>query len=124
MSLEKNRAWHVRKKLNIKSMKKGANILKGRHDFSSYRASSCTAKSPIKNLEKVKITKNADRIMIVFTSRSFLQQQVRSMVGCLKYLGEEKWNLKKFNEVLVLKKRVNCAPPAPPMGLYLTKVEY
>jgi len=76
------------------------------------------------NLEKVKITKNADRIMIVFTSRSFLQQQVRSMVGCLKYLGEEKWNLKKFNEVLVLKKRVNCAPPAPPMGLYLTKVEY
>ena len=59
-----------------------------------------------------------------FKSKSFLQNQVRSMVGCLKYLGEKKWSLKKFKKVLILRKRSNCAPPAPACGLYLVKIKY
>jgi tRNA pseudouridine38-40 synthase len=122
--LNKNRAWNLRKKLNIKIMKKGANMLIGTKNFSTFRASSCSAKSPIKTMEEVKIKKIGEKIEIKFVSKSFLQQQVRSMVGCLKYLGENKWTLKKFKEVIISKKRSNCAPPAPPHGLYLDKVDY
>ena len=93
-------------------------------NFSTFRASSCSAKSPIKTLQKVKIKKIKDKIEIVFISKSFLQQQVRSMVGCLKYLGEKKWTLMKFKEVMLSKKRSSCAPPAPAHGLYLSKVDY
>tara|TARA_B100001250_G_C19776378_1_gene779738 strand:+ start:411 stop:1151 length:741 start_codon:yes stop_codon:yes gene_type:complete len=124
LAIEKNKAWHVKKKLNIKLMKKGAKILKGSHDFSSFRASSCGAKSPIKLLKKVSIKKEKKKIVLKFVSKSFLQQQVRSMVGCLKYLGEERWKLEYFKKVLLSKKRSLCAPPAPPQGLYLTKVKY
>ena len=74
-------------------MKKGAKLLLGTHDFSTFRASSCGAKSPIKTMEKISIKKNKDKITLKFTSKSFLQQQVRSMVGCIKYLGEGKWNI-------------------------------
>jgi tRNA pseudouridine38-40 synthase len=124
LALDKNRAWHLRKKLNIKLMRQGIKLLEGTKDFSTFRASSCSAKSPIRTLEKSKITKANNRIEITFVSKSFLQQQVRSMVGCLKYLGENKWTLKKFKNVLLSKKRFNCAPPAPPQGLYLIKVDY
>lgn len=124
LSLEKNRAWYLRKKLNINTMKKGSEILKGIKDFSTFRASSCSAKSPIKTLEKVSIKKSNSKIEITFVSKSFLQQQVRSMVGCLKYLGEEKWSIEKFKKVAHSKKRNNCAPPAPACGLYLKKVKY
>ena len=105
-------------------MKKGGKFLKGTKDFSTFRSSSCNSKSPIKTLKTVKIKKIKNKIEIYFASESFLQQQVRSMVGCLKYLGEKKWNLKKFRKVIASKKRSNCAPPAPPFGLYLNKVEY
>ena len=122
--LQSNRGWHIIKKLDLELMKKGAKKLIGTKDFSSYRASSCRAKSPIKTMKLVKLKSNKDKIMIEFRSQSFLQQQVRSMVGCLKYLGEKKWSLKKFEKVLKLKKRSLCAPPAPPEGLYLAKVIY
>ena len=98
LALQKNKAWHVRKKLDIKAMKKGAKLLLGTHDFSTYRAASCGAKSPIKTMEKISITKSKDKITLKFTSRSFLQQQVRSMVGCIKYLGDNKWNLNDFKK--------------------------
>ena len=124
LSLKKNRAWHLKKKINIDIMKKGAKVLKKTKNFSTFRASSCSAKSPIKTMEKVQIIKKRDAIEIIFVSKSFLQQQVRSMVGCLKYLGEGKWSIKKFKQVTFSKKRVNCAPPAPPQGLYLQKVQY
>ena len=70
------------------------------------------------------ILKTRNQISIEFRSRSFLQTQVRSMVGCLKYLGEGKWNFKKFKDVTLSKKRILCAPPAPPYGLFLKKVIY
>jgi tRNA pseudouridine38-40 synthase len=124
LALQKNKAWHIQKKLDVKIMKKGAKLLLGTHDFSTFRSSSCGAKSPIKTMEKIIIKKNKDRIILKFTSKSFLQHQVRSMVGCIKYLGEGKWNLKNFNNSFASKNRKRCAPPAPSCGLYLTKIEY
>jgi len=123
-SLEKERGWHIIKKLDIALMKKGAKKLLGTKDFSTFRASSCNAKSPIKTMESVLIKSNGGRIEIQFKSQSFLQQQVRSMVGSLKYLAENKWNLKKFEFVIKSKKRILCAPPAPAEGLFLEKVIY
>ena len=122
--LEKNKAWHIKKKLDVKIMRKGADILKGTHNFSTFRASSCQAKSPIKTIKKAIIKKNKHRIVLTFQSKSFLQQQVRSMVGSLKYLGEGKWDLNDFKKAFSSKKRTMCAPPAPAHGLYLTKVVY
>jgi len=124
LALQKNKAWHIRKKLDLLSMKKGAKFLLGTHDFSTFRASACGAKSPMRTMEKILIKKNKDKITLQFTSRSFLQQQVRSMVGCLKYLGEAKWNLNDFIKSFKSKNRLKCAPPAPACGLYLVKVEY
>ena len=123
-SIEKNRGWHIRKKLDLKLMKKGAKKLLGTNDFSTFRASTCNAKSPIKTMKNIKIRKIKNKIEIQFQSQSFLQQQVRSMVGCLKYLSEKKWNLKKFEKAFKSKKRILCAPPAPPHGLFLEKVIY
>ena len=105
-------------------MKKGAKLLEGTHDFSTFRASSCGAKSPIKTMENISIKKNKDKITLQFTSKSFLQQQVRSMVGCIKYLGDEKWNLNDFKNSFKSKNRIKCAPPAPACGLYLKKISY
>ena len=105
-------------------MKKGAKLLLGTHDFSTFRASSCVAKSPIKTMEKISIKKNKDKITLKFTSRSFLQQQVRSMVGCIKYLGDGKWKLDDFEKSFKSKSRLKCAPPAPAYGLYLAKIKY
>ena len=124
LSLLKNKAWHISKNLNILKMKKGSKMLVGTHDFSTFRSSSCSANSPIKTLKKAKIKKRDNKILIDFVSKSFLQQQVRSMVGCLKYLGEGKWSLKKFQKVFLSKTRSNCAPPAPAQGLYLIKIKY
>ena len=122
--LDQNRGWHVINKLDLKIMKKAAKKLIGTNDFSTFRASSCRAKSPIKTMKSVKIKSKNNRIEIEFQSQSFLQQQVRSMVGCLKYVGEKKWTLKKFTKVMDSKKRILCAPPAPPEGLYLARVIY
>ena len=119
-----NRAWQIKKKLDIGKMRKGINFFLGYHDFSSMRAASCSANSPFRTVTKAKIKKKKDKIIITFESKSFLQKQVRSMVGCLKYVGEYKWKPEKIKSVLKLKKRENCAPPAPPDGLYLEKVFY
>ena len=123
-SIEKDRVWHIRKKLDLKLMKRGAKKLLGVHDFSTFRSSNCSAKSPIKTITSIKIKVIKNRIEIIFKSKSFLQQQIRSMVGCLKYLGETKWDLKKFEKIFKSKKRILCAPPAPAHGLFLEKVIY
>ena len=123
-SIEKERGWHITKKLDVNLMKKGAKKLLGTKDFSTFRSSSCNAASPIRTMKSIKIKSIKGRIEIKFKSQSFLQQQVRSMVGCLKFLAEKKWNLRKFNLVLKSKKRVLCAPPAPAEGLYLEKIIY
>ena len=122
--LNKNRVWFIKKKLDISLIKKALKILEGTHDFSTFRSSSCQAKSPIRTIDSIKLKKVGEIIVIVFASKSFLQQQVRSMVGAIKYVGEKKWSLKKFRINFKSKKRINCAPPAPACGLYLKKVKY
>jgi len=122
--LNENKGWHIMKKLDVREMKRGAKKLLGTKDFSTFRASSCNAKSPVRTIKSIKIKNKNKKIIIEFRSQSFLQQQVRSMVGCLKYIGEKKWDLKKFDKVIKFKRRENCAPPAPAKGLFLRRVFY
>ena len=122
--IEKNRAWHVRKPLNLELMKKGAKKLLGTNDYSTFRSSSCNAKSPIKTIKSIKIKSSKNKIEFQFNSQSFLQHQVRSMVGAIKLVGENKWTLEHLEEALRSKDRNKCAPPAPACGLYLETVEY
>ena len=122
--IENERAWHIRKKLDIKLLKEGAKKLVGTHDFSTMRAKNCYAKSPIKKMNKITVKNINNKIQIEFRSKSFLRNQVRSMVGCLKKLAEKKWDMKKFEYVFKSKKRSKCAQPAPAHGLYLAKVIY
>ena len=124
LALDKDRSWLVKNLLELKKMKKAANYFLGTHDFSAFRSSKCSAYSPIRKISKFKIKKEKDKIIFLVESKSFLQKQVRSMVGCLKYVGESKWKPEKIREILKLKKRSYCAPPAPPEGLYLKKVFY
>ena len=105
-------------------MKKAIIYFYGTHNFSAFRAASCSAKSPIRTISKVNIKKEGDKIITSFESKSFLQKQVRSMVGCLKYVGENKWKPEKIKLIISSKKRKLCAPPAPACGLYLKKVIY
>ena len=122
--IKNKRGWFVIKKLDLESMKKGAKKLVGTKDFSTFRASGCNAKSPIRLMKSIKIKKLKNKIEFEFRSQSFLKQQVRSMVGCLKFIGEKKWSIKKFVKVIKSKNRNLCAPPAPAEGLYLVKVKY
>ena len=124
LSIDKNKSWHIKKKINVNLLKKGAKILEGTHNFSTFRAASCSAKSPIKKMNSVKIKKKGVKIFIKFNSKSFLQNQARSMVGCLEKVASEKWNLVKFKKVFKSGKRSLCAPPAPACGLYLMNVSY
>ncbi len=123
-TLNKDRAWHIRKKLDIKLIKKGSKKLVGTHDFSTFRASNCSSKSPVRTINEITVSKSKNYIKIKFKSKSFLKNQVRSMVGCLKYLGEKKWDIKKFKDVIIKKDRRIVAPPAPACGLYLEKIIY
>ena len=118
------RAWLVKNKLNVEEMRKGIKFYLGKLNFTSMRATSCVAKSPIRTITKAQINRRGDKIEITFESKSFLQKQVRSMVGCLKYVGENKWKPEKIKSLIKQKKRELCAPPAPPEGLYLEKVFY
>ncbi len=122
--LKNKRCWHIIKKLDLEMMKKGAKKLIGTKDFSTFRSSSCSAKTPVRTIKSIKFLNKKDIIEIEIKAQSFLQNQVRSMVGCLKYVGEDKWSIQKFDKIIKSKKRINCAPPAPAEGLYLTKVIY
>ena len=123
-SIDRNKVWHIRKKLDLKLMKKAAKILLGKKDFKTFQASNCYSPTSVKTLKKINIKQRNEKIEFLFKSKSFLRNQVRSMVGCLVYVGQKKWNLKKFENVFKSKKRKLCAPPAPAHGLYLLKVNY
>ena len=114
------------KKLNevLKDLKKAAKKLVGTHNFNAFRASNCQSNSPVKTMKNIKIIKKNEKILFVLCSQSFLKNQVRSIVGCLKYVAEKKWTIKDLEKVLKSKNRKNCAPPAPAQGLYLSKVVY
>ena len=122
--LDKYKVWHIRSKLDLKVLKKASKKLIGKHNFNAFRSANCQANTSIRTLKKIKITKKNEKILFVLNSQSFLKNQVRSIIGCLKYVGENKWEIKDLEKVLKSKNRRYCAPPAPASGLYLSKVIY
>ncbi len=122
--LERNRVWHVVHALDADAMHTAAQALTGSHDFTTFRAAECQAKSPVKTLDRLDVRRAADEIHIEASARSFLHHQVRSMVGSLKLVGEGKWRARDLADALAAKNRARCGPVAPPDGLYLVKVDY
>ena len=124
LTLEAGRAWRVPRPLNVDAMRQGAKYLIGRHDFTTFRSTECQANSPIKTLDVLKVERNDEEINVTAIARSFLHNQVRSMVGSLVVVGEGKWNADDLGKALAARDRAACGPVAPPDGLYLMKVEY
>jgi tRNA pseudouridine38-40 synthase len=122
--LTRGQAWHVDHPLDIAAMQGGARALVGSHDFTSFRASSCQAKSPIRTLDRLEVTQAGDIVTIVAEARSFLHHQVRNMVGTLKLVGEGKWSAAQVSAALEARNRAAAGPTAPPDGLVLTGVVY
>ncbi|MBI3505323.1 MAG: tRNA pseudouridine(38-40) synthase TruA [Proteobacteria bacterium] len=122
--LDKGRVWHVGKRLDVDAMRAGAERLVGHHDFTSYRASDCQAKNPVKTLDRLDITRQGDEISAWVEARSFLHHQVRNMMGSLKLVGEGNWTPDNIAEALAARDRRAAGPTAPPEGLYLVRVDY
>jgi tRNA pseudouridine38-40 synthase len=123
-ALERGHVWHVMRGLDAEAMQAGARALIGQHDFTTFRSSECQAKSPIKTLDRLEVRRAGDEIHIEAQARSFLHNQVRSMVGSLKLVGEGKWRPRDMAHALEAKDRSACGPVAPPEGLYLVRVDY
>jgi tRNA pseudouridine38-40 synthase len=124
LTFERGRAWRIAKPLNSAAMHAAAQRLVGHHDFTTFRHVECQAKSPVKTLDQLDVTRVKDDIHIMASARSFLHSQVRSMVGALALVGEGKWNAGDISLALYKRDRGACAPVAPPDGLYLVKVDY
>lgn len=123
-ALEKNRAWWVPKPLDAAAMHEAAQELVGRHDFTTFRSAHCQAKSPVRTLDRLDVARDGDVIEVRAAARSFLHNQVRSMVGTLKRVGEGAWTAADVAAALAARDRAACAGLAPPQGLYLVKVDY
>ena len=124
LTLNRDRAWWVRFPLDDKAMHDGAQRLVGHHDFTTFRSINCQAKSPVKTLDLLEVTRQGEEIEITASSRSFLHNQVRSLVGALKMVGDGKWTVGDVGAALEAKDRKRCGPVAPACGLYLVKVDY
>ena len=123
-ALEQGRVWHVKPPLNDAAMREGAAYLLGRHDFTSFRAASCQAKSPIRTLDRLDIDRHGDHLTITADARSFLHHQVRNMVGSLKLVGLGQWPPIRIADALRAANRAAAGPTAPPEGLVLLAVRY
>ncbi len=123
-ALDRGRVWHIVRDLDSASMQAAAQFLVGQHDFTTFRSSECQAKSPVKTLDRLEVRRAGEEIHIEASARSFLHNQVRSIVGSLKLVGEGKWRPREIKAALDAKDRARCGPVAPPEGLYLTRVDY
>ncbi len=124
LTIDRGRAWHVKVPLDKEKMAEAAEILLGKHDFTSFRSIRCQANSPVKTLERLDVTWSDEEIRISTSARSFLHHQVRSMVGCLKMVGEGKWTKDDLKNCLEAKDRTELGFNAPPEGLYFLRVDY
>jgi tRNA pseudouridine38-40 synthase len=122
--LERGHVWHVVRGLDAYAMDDAAQALVGCHDFTTFRAAECQAKSPVKTLDKLDVARVGDEVHVTAQARSFLHHQVRSIVGSLKLVGEGKWTRRDLERALKAKDRGECGPVAPPDGLYLVRVDY
>jgi tRNA pseudouridine38-40 synthase len=123
-ALDKGKVWWLPVDLDSDAMHAAAQVLVGNHDFSTFRAAACQASSPVKTLDRMDVARYGELIEIRCDARSFLHNQVRSMVGSLKLVGEGKWTAHQLNRALMAKDRAACGPVSPPDGLYLLKVDY
>jgi tRNA pseudouridine38-40 synthase len=124
LALDVNRAWRVPRPLDGAAMQAAAQRLIGRHDFTTFRAAECQAKSPVKTLDRLDVLRDGDDLRVTASARSFLQHQVRSMVGSLVHVGEGKWSADDLAGALAARDRTRCGQVAPSDGLYLLRVEY
>jgi tRNA pseudouridine38-40 synthase len=124
LAIERGRAWRLPRRLDAEAMHAAAQRLVGKHDFTTFRSTECQAKSPEKTLDRLDVSRLGDEIHISAVARSFLHNQVRSMVGSLVVVGDGKWQAADLARALEARDRSACGPVAPPDGLYLVKVDY
>jgi tRNA pseudouridine38-40 synthase len=122
--IDHGRAWWIKKPLNINAMRQGALYMIGRHDFSSFRAVRCQAKSPIRTISNINIVQNGQEVNIYVSARSFLHHMVRNMVGTLVMVGIGKYDAAHIETILEAKRREEAAATAPACGLYFLRVDY
>lgn len=122
--LQKNRAWHVAKSLDIAAMRAAAEFLIGTHDFSAFRDAECQGKSPIKTIDEIKIIADDEEIEIIVKAKSFLHHMVRNIVGTLVYVGLNKFEVSNIKNILESKNRQKSGPNAPAYGLYFLRSVY
>jgi tRNA pseudouridine38-40 synthase len=122
--LDRDRVWWVAHKMDVAAMAEAAGELVGKHDFTTFRAAGCQAKSPMKTLDRLAVSSEGEEIRIEASARSFLHNQVRSMVGSLKLVGEGKWRRGDLRAALEARDRAACGVVAPARGLYLVRVDY
>jgi tRNA pseudouridine38-40 synthase len=123
-ALERGKVWPVAIALDAEPMHAAAQFLVGQHDFTTFRAAECQAKSPVKTLDRLAVFRRGEEIHIEASARSFLHHQIRSFAGTLKLVGEGKWQPRDVKTALEARDRTACGPVAPPDGLYLVKVDY
>lgn len=123
-TVTRERVWWVPGALDADAMHTAAQVLVGEHDFTSFRASICQAKSPVKTLDRLDVRRDGDEIVVEAAARSFLHHQVRNMVGTLELVGRGRWGRDDVAEALAARDRTVSGPTAPAGGLYLTAVEY
>jgi tRNA pseudouridine38-40 synthase len=124
LALDRTRAWRVPRRLHAEAMNDAAQKLIGKHDFTAFRSTECQAKSPVKTLDALTVSRDGDEVRVETSARSFLHNQVRSMVGSLALVGDGKWSGDDLAAVLASRDRAACGPVAPPEGLYLVRVDY
>ena len=124
LALMKDRAWMVPRPLDAEAMADAASVLVGTHDFTTFRAVACQAKSPVKTLDRLTVQRTDETLTIEASARSFLHHQVRSIVGCLKAVGEGKWSKRDLADALAARDRATCAALAPSAGLYFVRARY
>lgn len=123
-ALDAGRVWHVVRVLDADAMHAAAQALVGQHDFTTFRAAECQAKSPVRTLDRLDVSRVGEEVHVNASARSFLHNQVRSIVGSLKLVGEGKWTPHDMKRALQSRDRAECGPVAPPEGLYLARVDY
>jgi tRNA pseudouridine38-40 synthase len=124
LTLDAGHAWRVPRPLDVAAMQTAAQRLVGKHDFTTFRAAECQAKSPVKTLDRLDAERDGNAVTVFASARSFLHHQVRSMVGSLVQVGEDKWSAGDLERALKARDRAACGPVAPPDGLYLMRVDY
>lgn len=124
LTLDRHSAWLVPRPLDVTKMHEAAQSFVGHHDFTTFRSTHCQAKSPLKSVDAVSVRREGDKVIVECSARSFMHNQVRSMVGSLAEVGIGKWPIEGISKALEAKSRAACGPVAPAHGLYFLRVDY